>query len=130
MADSVTRDRSLPEGWHTVTPRIVVRDARRFVEFLMRVFDATGEFQETRPSEMWIGDSPVMVSEAGVRACAPAFLYVYVDDADLTHQRAIEAGARTMEAPFDTPYGDRRCMVQDEWDNNWQIATYRIRHTP
>jgi uncharacterized glyoxalase superfamily protein PhnB len=115
---------SIPEGWHTVTPRIVVQDARRFVEFLTHVFGATGEFQDARPSEVWIGDSVVMVSEAGLRGPMSAFLYVYVSDTDATYQRAITARARAVEEPFDTPYGDRRCMVEDEWGNNWQIATH------
>jgi uncharacterized glyoxalase superfamily protein PhnB len=53
----------------------------------------------------------------------PAFFYVYVSDTDATHQHAVDAGALTLEAPFDTPYGDRRCMVEDEWGNTWQIAT-------
>ena len=44
-------------------------------------------------------------------------------EADATHQRAVVAGARTLEAPFETPYGDRRYMVEDDWGNTWQIAT-------
>ena len=54
----------------------------------------------------------------------PAFLYVYVDDADATYRRAVAAGARSLEAPIDTPYGDRRAMVEDRWGNTWQIATF------
>jgi PhnB protein len=54
-----------------------------------------------------------------------AFLYVYVADADETYERAVAAGARVLEAPADMRYGDRRCMVEDEWGNTWQIATYR-----
>jgi hypothetical protein len=45
----------------------------------------------------------------------PAFLCVYVNDSDATFRRAIEAGARSIEEPFNTPYGDRRCMGEDEW---------------
>ena len=78
---SPVSDRSfVPEGWHTVTPRIVVRGARQFVEFLAQVFSAAGELQETRPSVVWISDSIVMVSEAGTRSPMPTFLYVYVSD--------------------------------------------------
>ncbi|GAA0722962.1 VOC family protein [Dokdonella soli] len=115
--------RFIPDGWHAVTPRIVVQDARRLVEFLTRVFAATGEFQEDRPSVVRLGDSNVMVSDAGIRSPQTAFLYIYVDDTDATYRRAIDAGARTIEEPFDTPYGDRRCMVEDEWGNTWQVAT-------
>jgi len=123
MKESTTGSNSAPEGWHTVTPRLVVRDAKQLVEFLKQVFGATGEYQAERPSVITIGDSMLMVSETGVRSPMPAFLYVYVSDTDATYQRAIEAGARTLEAPFDTPYGDRRCMVEDKWGNTWQIAT-------
>jgi len=72
---------------------------------------------------MRIGDSIVMVSGAGARETMPAFLYVYVDDADGTYQRALQAGATSLEEPRDVPYGDRRGMVRDQWGNTWQIAT-------
>jgi uncharacterized glyoxalase superfamily protein PhnB len=114
-----------PEGWHTVTPRIVARDAKRLVEFLHQVLDATGEYQENLPSLIEIGDSIIMISEAGVRDPMAAFLYVYVSDVDATYQRSVKAGVSVIEEPLDTPYGDRRCMVEDEWGNTWQIATYR-----
>ena len=39
-------------------------------------------------------------------------------------RRALQAGARSLEEPSDTPYGDRRGMIKDEWGNTWQIATY------
>jgi PhnB protein len=113
-----------PEGWHTVTPRIVVQDAKLLVDFLKQVFGATGEYQEDRPSVLRVGDSLLMISEAGVRSPMPAFLYVYVNDVDATYQRAIDAGAHSMEEPSVVPYGDRRCMVEDQWGNTWQIATY------
>ena len=118
-------DRSFaPEGWHTVTPRIVVPDARGLLGFLTDVFGATGEFQDSRPSEMHIGDSIIMVSEVGVRGHTSAFLYVYVANTDATYAKAVQAGAHVIEQPFDTPYGDRRCMVEDQWGNTWQIATH------
>ncbi|SRR6266446_316354 len=123
MKESTDRSNFVPEGWHTVTARLVVRDAKQLVEFLKQVFGATGEYQAERPSVITIGDSILMVSETGIRSPMPAFLYVYVSDTDATYQRAIKAGARTLETPFDTPYGDRRCMVEDNWSNTWQIAT-------
>ena len=112
-----------PDGWHTVTPRIVAHGAKELVEFLKGVFDATGEYQQARPSEILIGDSVIMISDAGARNPMTAFLYVYVDDTDEKYRRALAAGARSLEAPSITPYGDRRCMVEDSWGNTWQIAT-------
>ena len=82
-----------PAGWHTVTPRIVVEDPAGLVAFLKRVFEATGELQADAPSQIVIGDSCLMVSRAGAHEAFPAFLYVYVGDADATCQRALDAGA-------------------------------------
>ena len=53
--------------------------------------------------------------------------YLYVEDADATYHRAMAAGATSLEAPNDTPYGDRRAMIRDPGGNVWQIATYRAR---
>jgi uncharacterized glyoxalase superfamily protein PhnB len=116
--------RFTPEGWHTVTPRIVVRNAEQMVAFINRVFGATGEYRIDSPSIIQIGDSVLMVSEAGIRKPTPAFLYVYVEDTDATFRRAVEAGALSLEQPSDMPYGDRRGMVEDQWGNTWQIATH------
>jgi uncharacterized glyoxalase superfamily protein PhnB len=113
---------AVPSGFHSVTPRIVVTDAAAAVEFLRTVFRASGDVVLNRPAEICIGDSVIMVSEAGEREAFPAFLYVYVDDADTTYQRALVAGAVSVEKPWDTPYGDRRAMVRDAFGNVFQIA--------
>jgi hypothetical protein len=60
----------IPVGWHAVTPRIVVRDAKRLVAFLAQVFGAAGEFQDDRPCVVALGDSMLMISEAGIRPWA------------------------------------------------------------
>jgi len=111
-----------PREFHTVTPRMVVSDVAGAVEFLRTVFDAVGEVQPERPTEVRIGDSLVMVTSATEREPFPAFLYVYVGDADLAYDRALNAGAISLEAPFNTPYGDRRAMVRDPFGNVFQIA--------
>ena len=86
-----------PDGWHTVTRRIVAKDARHLVKFLVNVFGATGAYKEDRPSEIRIGDSIVMITDVGIRRATLAFLYVYVSDADETYDRAVKAGARSVE---------------------------------
>lgn len=116
--------KSLPEGWHSVTPRLVVHDTARLVGFLKQAFDATGDYLTERPSVIRIGDSIVMVSGVGPREAMPAFLYLYIDDVDATYQRALEAGAASLEEPTETPYGDRRAMIEDPSGNVWQIATH------
>jgi PhnB protein len=104
---------------------MVVADVQGAVEFLRTTFGASGDIVEGRPTEIRIGDSLVMISPVGVRDAFPAFLYVYVADADQTYRRAIAAGAETLEAPVNTPYGDRRAMVRDPFGNVFQIAHLR-----
>jgi PhnB protein len=113
-----------PSGWPLVIPRIVAHDAKDLVAFMRKVFNATGTYDPNRPTEMNIGGSIIMVSDAGERAPTTAFLYVYVTDTDATFRRALAAGATVMEEPAIQPYGDRRAMVRDKWGNIWQIATH------
>lgn len=117
-------------AWHTVTPRIVVEDVPGLVAFLRDVFAATGELTPDRPAVLAIGDALIMISGTGPRRATPAFLYVYVDDADAVYRRAIAAGARSIEEPLDTSYGDRRAMIEDAWGNTWQVATALQRARP
>jgi PhnB protein len=117
--------KAVPEGWHTVTPRLFVPEAAKLVDFLKHAFGASGTFREDGPSEIRIGDSIVMVSEAGVREAMPTFLYLYLEDTDGAYRRALEAGATTIEEPGDMFYGDRRATVRDPFGNIWQIATHK-----
>jgi uncharacterized glyoxalase superfamily protein PhnB len=117
--------KTVPEGWHTVTPRLLVVNASKLVDFLKDAFGANGSFRNDGPSEIHLGDSIVMVSEAGVRDAMPAFLYLYLDNADEAYRRAIKSGATVIEEPRNTFYGDRRAMVRDPFGNVWQIATHQ-----
>src|SRR5690348_10983438 len=92
----------VPEGWPRIIPRLFVNDGRGLVDFVKRVFDAEGEYLKDRPSEITLGDSRMMIADAGeVRPPTTAFLYVYVPDADATYRRAIELGAQSIEPPAD-----------------------------
>jgi uncharacterized glyoxalase superfamily protein PhnB len=115
----------IPDGWHSVTPRLFVRGAAKLVEFLKHAFDASGSFRSDGPSEILIGDSIVMVGEAGPRDAMPAFLYLYVEDMEAAYRCALEAGATVIEKPQDMFYGDRRATVRDPFGNIWQIATHK-----
>lgn len=114
----------MPEHWPTVLPRIVVADAEGLVGFLHRVIGATGDYLHDQPSALRMGDSVILISDAGPRDTMTAFLYVYVDDPDAAYARAVREGVRTIEEPLDTPYGDRRCMIADRWGNTWQLARH------
>ena len=118
--------KAIPEGWHSVTPRLFVHEAAKLFDFLRHAFGATGTFRNGGPSEIRIGDSIVMVSEAGLREAMPSFLYLYIEDMDAAYRRALEAGATALEEPSDMFYGDRRAMVRDPFGNIWQIATHQL----
>ena len=125
MKGPANRTEFTPQGWRTVTPRIVARESQGLIEFVKSVFGAIGDYRQDMPTVIKIGDSMIMISEAGVRDPVPAFLYVYVPDTDETYRRALHAGAQSLEEPADMPYGDRRAMVVDNWGNTWQIATHK-----
>ena len=117
MGDGVPRS-----GYRSVTPRLFVDDVAAQVQFLREVFGAVGEPELERPSEIQIGDSKIMVASTAERDPFPGFLYVYVDDVDRVYENALRAGADSLEAPSDQPYGDRRAMVRDPFGNVFQIA--------
>jgi PhnB protein len=72
-----------------------------------------------------------MISDGGgSRAPISAFLYVYVEDVDVTYRRAVEAGLETIEVPSDLSYGDRRATVKDAWGNLWQVASRNPNRQP
>jgi PhnB protein len=122
----------IPEGYHSVTPYLVVQGVPTLLDFLKRAFDATEIFRMPRPdgtimhAEVKIGDSIVMMGEAtGEFQPMPGSLHLYVNDADATYQRALQAGATSIMEPADQFYGDRSAGVQDTVGNRWWIATHR-----
>lgn len=115
-------DSQPPPGRHTLTPRMVVDDVAATVAFLRATFHAGGEPPAFGPAEIRIGDSLVMISAVGERTAFPAFLYVYVDDVDAVYERALAAGASSIEPPEQQAYGDRRAMVRDPFGNVYQVA--------
>jgi PhnB protein len=116
----------IPDGYHSITPRLFVPDADSLIEFLKSAFGAVERprIGKGSPAEMVIGDSIVIVSASGVRPAVPAFLYLYVPDTDAAYRKALKAGAKSLEAPADMHYGDRRAMIEDPQGNTWQIATH------
>lgn len=113
-----------PSDRPTVIPRIITADVDGVLGFARAVFGNQVDGGRDGPVELWFGDSLVLVSDGGgVREAFPAFLHVYVPNTEAAYDRAIEAGARSIETPGPTPWGDRRATVADAWGNVWQIAT-------
>ena len=120
----------IPDGYHTVTPYLVVRDPASLIEFLRQVFNATGiectELPDGRimHAEVRIGDSIVMTGGANDDyPPMPAMLHLYLEDTDAVYQRAMADGATSLQEPEDQFYGDRTAGFQDEFDNQWWLAT-------
>jgi len=121
----------IPEGYHTVTPPIIVKGAARLHEFLKNVFDAKVVISVPGPnntiahSEVQIGDSRLMVADAGpMFAPQSSSFYLYVPDCDAVYKRALAAVARSEREPQDQFYGDRNGSVIDEWGNRWAVGTH------
>lgn len=122
--------RSVPEGFHTVTPYLVVDGADRLIEFIKNAFGGEetsmhrGEANRVMNATIKVGNSTIMVSDT-MQDMEPetAMLYLYVDDVDSVYKQAIKAKGESIQAPKDEFYGDRASAVKDEWGNKWWIAT-------
>jgi PhnB protein len=121
----------IPDGYHSVTPYLIVEGASSLIQFLKEAFDAQETERVVQPdgtimhAEVRIGDSVVMLSDAmGERKPMPTGIYLYVNDADATYQRALQAGATAMMEPANLFYGDRHGSVKDPAGNYWSIATH------
>jgi PhnB protein len=124
--------KTVPEGYNTITPYLLVEGADKLVAFLKATFDATVLHTVVNPegklghTEVRIGDSRVMLAEARKEwAAMPTMLYVYVEDVDFTYQKALDAGATSVQPVADQTYGDRSGGVKDMCGNQWWMATHK-----
>jgi uncharacterized glyoxalase superfamily protein PhnB len=121
-----------PEGFRSVTPGMSVKDAAKFLQFLVKAFDANVVEKNETPggsvghATVRIGDSIFECSEAhgqwGPRA---ATLHLYVPDVDAVYERALKTGATSLSEPKDQFYGGRNGGVMDAWGNHWYVATHK-----
>jgi uncharacterized glyoxalase superfamily protein PhnB len=128
----------VPDGYHTVTPYLTVRNAPKVIEFLQQAFGAKVSHDPIkRPdgsvmhAQVMIGDSPVMIGEENETARATvSSLYLYVPNVDDVYRNAVGAGGSTIMEPSDMFYGDRSGAVKDPSGNSWFIATHKEDVTP
>lgn len=125
-----------PNGYHTITPYLVVENVSGLIEFTKQALGAEEIERLHRDdggiihAEVRVGDSVIMMGEAkDATQTKPAFLYVYLKDADAAYQKALEAGAVSLQEPQDQFYGDRTAVVKDEFGNQWEFAA-RIEDVP
>ena len=140
--------KTVPDGWHSVTPFLCVSDAGRAIEFYRRAFGAT-ELErmeeaggKVNHAVLKIGNSIVRLSDESSRHVAewvakgwsrspqslggtPVHFYVYVDDSDAVFKRAIAAGAKAMEPVVDKEWGDRIGSLTDPFGHIWMVATHK-----
>lgn len=134
MPESVT---PIPEGYHAVTPYLVVGNGTAAIDFYKTAFGADEVFRMADPSgkvmhaEVKIGDSRVMLADECPEMDAksptafggtPVSVYLYVDDVDTVAAQALAAGAKEMRPEF---YGDRTGTFTDPFGHIWHIATHK-----
>lgn len=135
----------IPEGFHSVTPYLIVSDCNKALEFYKAALGAEERYRMPMPNgkighaELQIGDSIVMLAdelpEMDARSPTslggtPVGLCIYCDDADKLFQRALRAGASEERPMKDQFYGDRSGTVRDPFGHKWTIATHKEDLTP
>lgn len=129
----------IPEGYHSITPFMTVKDCARAVEFYKQAFGAEDRGMAKGPdgkvmhAEIKIGDSIIMLSDEfpdyGVLAPQSAGntsmgLHIYVADVDAAFDRAVKAGAKVEMPVMDQFWGDRYGKLKDPFGHKWSIATH------
>jgi PhnB protein len=130
----------IPEGYHSVTPYLIISGASDAIEFYQKAFGATELFRFPAPggkighAEIKIGDSPIMLADEypamgykGPQSLggSPITLMIYVEDVDNVFTRAVNAGATVKEAVQDKFYGDRTGTLTDPFGHVWHISTHK-----
>jgi PhnB protein len=137
---------SPPEGYHTITPYLVVRNGTKAIEFYKNVFDAKERLVMKGPdgssighAELAIGDSIFMLTEESEYMKCPSpesiggsavSMYIYVKDVDSTFNKALSEGASVLNPVSDKFYGDRSGYLKDPFGHLWTIATRKKDLTP
>jgi PhnB protein len=132
--------KAVPDGHHTVTPHLVVRDGARAIEFYKQAFGAVEHGRLAAPgggkvmhAELSIGDSRIFLCdefpEMGAQSPqaiggSPVTIHLYVENADATAARAVEAGATLVMPVRDVPWGDRYGKLADPFGHSWSVATH------
>lgn len=138
--------RPVPDGFHSVTPHLVVRDAPAALRFYKAAFGAEEMVRHPGPdgrsimhAELRIGDSNVMLSDeyAELGVWSPmsvggsaVTLHLYVHDVDAAFDRAVQAGARVTMPLTNTFWGDRYGQISDPFGHHWSLATRKLNLTP
>jgi PhnB protein len=126
----VTTVKPVREGFHTLTPYLVVRGAAEVLEFARQAFGAQEMLRVKRPdgsimhAEFRVGDSMIEIGDADEQfPPLPATIHLKVEDVDAVYERAIAAGGASLYPPTDQEYGERDGGVKDSGGNHWYIGS-------
>jgi len=121
----------IPDGYHTMTPYLIVTGAGAFIEFVKQAFGGTERVRAAGPNgaimhaDMQLGDSVIMLADASDEArVKTAMIHLYVADVDTDYKHALGAGGESIREPTNQAYGDRSAAVNDRWGNEWWLATH------
>ena len=124
---------SVPEGFRSLTPYLIVPSANTFIDFMQNAFGASQKYVMrdvdgiVRHAEAHVGDSIIEFAEAGPGWSAmPAGLHYYVKNSDEVYAQALKAAGTSLYEPANRDYGDREAGVRDPAGNFWFIATHTI----
>jgi uncharacterized glyoxalase superfamily protein PhnB len=123
--------KAVPDGYHTVTAFLNVDGARDAIAFYKQAFGAEERAMMPTPdgkvmhSEIKIGDSIVMISDAMMMPATRSALHLYVQDADAVWVKAVAAGCQVIIPLDDQFWGDRYGVLSDKWGNRWSIASHK-----
>ena len=136
----------IPDGYSTVTPTLTVREAAQAIEFYKKAFDAQEIFRFPSPdgktimhAEIKIGNSIIMINDEfpQMNCRSPqsiggtgSSIFLYVNDADATFNKAVSVGAKSLVPLMDAFWGDRFGSIQDPYGHVWSIATHKKDMTP
>jgi uncharacterized glyoxalase superfamily protein PhnB len=127
----MTTKNGIRPGYQSITPYLHVDGVRKLIEFLKQAFGAeeldchTDADGRVLHAQLRVGDSMVEMADARPEYPAmPIALHYYVGDVDVVYARSLEAGATSLTAPMDMPYGERGASVKDPFGNFWYLATW------
>ena len=129
----------IPDGYHSVTPYLIIKNAAAAIDFYKKAFGATELLRMGQPdgkvghAEIKIGDSPIMLAdefpEIGYKSPttlggSPVSLMIYVEDVDAVFSRAVAEGAEAQRPLENKFYGDRTGSLIDPFGHLWHVATH------
>jgi PhnB protein len=142
----MTEVKKIPDGYHSVTPALIVQNGLKAIEYYTKVFGAhqracmmMPDGKKVAHAELEIGDSVIMIGDEfpemkflspSTIGGSPISLVLYVEDVDKTFDLAVSEGARVLDPVADQFWGDRHGIIEDPFGHRWSIMTHIKDLTP